>query len=558
VVSNSPSAQPDTSLDVLVVGAGPTGLALAAQLQAYGVRFRVIDRQLDRVHESRALAVQPRTLEVLAGLGVSQRLVERGNQAVKLQIHFPDRVATLPLSDSGIEDTAYPYLLFVSQAETERILGEHLAVHGADLLRGVELTELDQTADLVRCRLRDGKGTEELVQARYVVGCDGVHSTVREQAAIAFRGIAYPQSFVLADLEADGVQPGLAHAFVSGSGMLFFFPLGTPATWRVLAMRPRADTTPVDRPVALDEVQALVDRYAGKTVRLRDPVWMSNFRLANRGASSYRIGRVFLAGDAAHVHSPAGAQGMNTGIQDATNLGWKLAYAISGAAEPSLLDTYEVERAPVGRNVLRFTDWAYTIATSTNTLLRFARTRVAPHLVPLALRAGAGRRYAFRAIAQLSLNYRHGPLSQQGAGPSRHGPRPGDRLPDGAVVQHGQATTLHTALGARGWHLLLCGSAAAWPSDETAEIGERYRGLLTAHRLTMLGEPGVLEDGVLEDSVLQDTGGQLLRRLGVRAGARRLYLVRPDGYVAYRADEAGLIGLRDYLDRWLRVPRSCP
>lgn len=304
-------------LDVLVVGGGPTGLALAAQLRAYGTRFRVVDRSLDRVRESRALAIQPRTLEALAGFGVTDELVARGNPAMRLRMHLPRRVVSLRLFDIGLSDTAYPFLLFLSQAETESVLAGQLAARGVVIERGTELVRLEEKDAYVVCRLRGPDGSEETVQARYVVGCDGAHSTVRAQAGIGFEGYAYPQTFLLADLEVDGLEPDAVHTYLAGNGMLFFFPLGSPATWRMLAMRPpdaRAEVT-----VSL--LEETVGRYTDDRLALRDPVWMTDFRLHNRGAARYRAGRCFLAGDAAHIHSPAGAQGMNTGIQDALNLG---------------------------------------------------------------------------------------------------------------------------------------------------------------------------------------------------------------------------------------------
>ena len=204
--------------DVLVAGAGPTGLALAAQLAASGVRVRLIDRGLDRVHESRALAIQPRTLEVLASLGVTGELIACGNPAVQLRMHARGRVLAVPMFDLDLDDTAYPYLLFLSQAETERILVEHLAVTGVHVERGVELAGLTDTADCATATLRHRDGREETVPARYVAGCDGAHSTLRRLAGISFEGSSYPQTFVLADVDAEGVEPGAAHVFLSDQG----------------------------------------------------------------------------------------------------------------------------------------------------------------------------------------------------------------------------------------------------------------------------------------------------------------------------------------------------
>lgn len=531
-------------LDVLVVGAGPTGLALAAQLRRYGVRFRVVDRRLDRARESRALAVQPRTLEVLAAVGVADEMVECGNRAVRLRMHFGgrgDRSVPVRLFDIGIEDTAYPFLLFLSQAETERILNGHLARGGVRVERGTELVGLADGEDAVTCTVRDRDGREERVRARYVVGCDGAHSTVRKAVGIPFEGAAYPQTFVLADLEADGIEPGWVHTYLSPRGMLLFFPLGAPATWRLLAMRPASDRVPVERPVTLPEVQQLADVYTAGRVRLRDPVWMTDFRLHNRGARHYRAGRVFLAGDAAHIHSPAGGQGMNTGIQDAVNLGWKLALVTTGPGSEELLDTYETERLPVGRAVLRFTDRAFTIGTSTNPLVRFARTRLAPFLVPLALRAKAGRAYGFRTVSQLGVRYRGSAASAEGSRPPRHGPRPGDRLPDAPVSIDGDAATLHDALAAPGYHLLLCGPAPAWPTGPPTELADRHPGWVTVHRLRRDRGPGDLHDA----------DGLALRRLGLRGPEAAHYLVRPDGHIGYGCAGTDLTGLTAYLTRWL-------
>ncbi len=537
---------PAPPVDVVVVGAGPTGLALAAQLAAHGTRPRLIDRNLDRARESRALAIQPRTLEVLAGLGVSDELVRLGNRNVRLQLHAPGRDLSVPMFDLGLADTAYPYLLFLSQAETERVLADHLYGHDVAVERGVELTAMTEHDDRVTCRLRHSDGRDETLDATYVVGCDGAHSAVRELAGIAFEGGSYPQTFVLADVEADGLQPGAAHVFLAARGMQFFFPLVQPSSWRLLVMRPRNDPTPSGAPVTLAEVQALSDAYTARLVRLRDPVWMTNFRLHHRAAAHYRASRVFLSGDAAHIHSPAGAQGMNTGIQDAVNLGWKLAHSLRGA-DIALLDTYEPERTPIGRMVLRMSDRAFTIATATNPLARFARTRLAPALLPLALKLSRPRAYFFRAVSQLGIRYRHSPLSVDGPGAPRRGPRAGDRLPNAPIIHNGAPSTLHVALAAAGWHLLQCGPARR-STDDLERLGRRYGNVLTVHHLSTNAGPGILHD----------PEAHALRRLGLGPADTATLLIRPDGHVGYRAGTPDPEALARYLDRWLPTPDHQP
>lgn len=517
-------------VDVLVVGAGPTGLAMAAFLAAHGIQARLIDRNPSRASESRALAIQPRTLEVLASLGVTSELLRLGNRNVQLRLHAGNRVLSVPMFDLGLADTAYPYLLFLSQAETERVLAEHLGTKAITVQRGVQLTGLQPSTEMVTADLRHPDGTAEQVSARYVVGCDGGHSTVREQAGIPFEGSSYPQTFVLADLEADSIQAGAAHVFLSGAGMLFFFPLVHPASWRLLVMRPKHDPTPAGAPVTLEQVQTLCDDYTGGTVRLHDPVWMTNFRLHHRAAAHYQKGRIFLAGDAAHIHSPAGAQGMNTGIQDAANIAWKLAHTLTGSTTRSILDTYELERSPIGRRVLRMSDRAFTVATSTNPILRFARTRLAPAVIPMALKANSGRAYMFRTVSQLAINYRHSPLSSSGPGTTRRGPRAGDRLPDARITTTGQTTSLHALTAAPGWHLLYYGKAS---SNGLAELLAGRTQVVALHQL-------------------QEAQHKLaLHRLGMNTQEPAVLLVRPDGHIGYRGSGADTASLKSYLDRWI-------
>jgi 2-polyprenyl-6-methoxyphenol hydroxylase-like FAD-dependent oxidoreductase len=534
-------------LDVLVVGAGPTGLTLAAQLHASGATVRIVDRQLDRVHESRALAVQPRTLEVLRGLGLAEDLAARGNDAVWVQLHAGGRVVRVRLFGLGLDDTAYPFLLFVSQAETEQVLDDHLAARGVRVERGVELTAFRADTDGVTCTLRQGDGRTEQLRPSYLVGCDGAASTVRRGAGIRFQGGAYPQTFTLADLEVDGLDRDSAHAYLGQTGILFFFPLGRPASWRLLGLPPAGHGGQAERPrPSPEDLQTLVDAFTGGGLRLHDPVWLTYFRLQHRHASRYQAGRVFLAGDAAHVHSPAGAQGMNTGIQDAWNLGWKLALVSREVAGEALLDTYDAERRPVGRFVVRFTDRAFTVATSTNPLLRALRTKLVPRVLPLALRFDRAVAYGFRTISQLSIGYRHSPAVQEGRPILRRGPKAGDRLPDARITRDGQACWLGEALAAPCFHLLLCGPVGSWDASQLTVLRDGYVDILAVHHLTREATPGALHD----------LDGHVYARFGVDGTAH--YLIRPDGHIGYRCGGTDLDGLRNYLTGWLPNTTSRP
>jgi 2-polyprenyl-6-methoxyphenol hydroxylase-like FAD-dependent oxidoreductase len=461
------------------------------------------------VHDSRALVLQPRTLELLAGLGLRDELLSRGRRTVRLVLHSGPRSVAVPLFDIGIDDTPYPFLLFISQAETEATLAAHLTDRGVVIERGAELLALEQLGTTVMCRLKTADGAAE-VEAGYVVGCDGAASTVRRLLGIGFTGGRYPQRFALADVHVDGdLPPDRIHSYLSRRGIMFLFPLGHPAPWRVMGMVPSDHP---DEDLTLPAIQAIVDGFTGGGLRLRDPAWVSDFRLRHRLADRYRSGRVFLAGDAAHVHSPAGGQGMNVGIQDAVNLGWKLAMVARGTASRDLLDSYEHERRPVGRALLRLTDQLFTLATTTRAPVSTMRTTIAPYALPLASRLRPLRAAAFRRIAELDITYRRSPAVDNSD--PVHRPAAGDRLPDART----HSGTLHSLLASPGFHLLLAG-----PVDAVTHPA------LAPHRL--------------------ESADQAWTTLRVRTAAQ--ILVRPDGHIAYRADDADTTGLRTYLDRWL-------
>jgi 2-polyprenyl-6-methoxyphenol hydroxylase-like FAD-dependent oxidoreductase len=503
--------------DVLVVGAGPTGLTLAAQLQAQGVRPRVVERRHERAM-SRAFVVHPRTLELLAGLGVAEAVVAAGDPAARVQLHASGRSASVSLVSPGQQDTAYPFLLFIPQSQVEAVLESHLRHEGVVVERGVEFTGLERRHDMVQFMLRGDDGTVEEGAAAYVIGCDGRDSAVRDAAGITFESRAYRPTLVLADVDVDGdLAPGHLHGYVAGAGLLFLFPSPTGAGWRLLTVGPPATSTR-DVPGSA-ELLDVVDHMTGGALRLHEPDWSARMWLRRGQAAGYRHGRVLLAGDAAHLHSPAGAQGMNTGIQDACNLAWKLALVVSGAAPAALLDSYEAERWPVARRTRQLTDLAFLLEAADHAPLRWLRAHATPVALPL-IRDRALPRVAFRLLGGLSTRYRRSPIVQEGVPRLRRGPRAGDRLPDGPVHLDGEPRRLHELLRQPVHHLLLCGP----PDDLQPETLERLRQdqdmPLRVHRLSRGAQKGGLKD----------PEGQLLRRLGVRGTA--VYLVRPDGSVA--------------------------
>jgi 2-polyprenyl-6-methoxyphenol hydroxylase-like FAD-dependent oxidoreductase len=556
VVSSSTPLPPD--IDVLVVGAGPTGLTLACQLARFGVRFRIIDKQPDRAHESRALAVQARSLEVLQALGLGEALAVRGRTTTRLMLHV-DRDAPVAIDLGAVPraDTRFPYVLFVSQSDTEAILGGYLEAAGAQVERRVELVRFREESTGVVSVLRHMDGREETIHASYLAGCDGAHSAVRKEADIAFEGNAYPQTFALGDVEADGALVAEAiNAFAVGRGVAMFFPLGRPATWRVMAMegpvlRPSTDDDTVStQRLSLAELQAMVDAPTGGAVRVHDPVWLTRFRLHHRQAATYQRGRVFLAGDAAHIHSPVGAQGMNTGIQDAWNLGWKLAMVSRGAADARLLDSYHAERWPVGRTLLRATDRVFGFfarAVASRQSVTSLRRVMVRRVVAPALSSPRIRAFAFHFVSQLGIRYRNSPAVTDGEPRLSKGPRAGDRLPDARVLRGGQPAYLQEVLSSPHLHLLLCGPAAAWRRDDVMKLGEGRPELLAIHYLTREHS----------DGVLVDSSGEAFSRLGVDHHAT--YVIRPDGHVAFRCGGTDLRGPGAYLQRWfLMRPERFP
>jgi 2-polyprenyl-6-methoxyphenol hydroxylase-like FAD-dependent oxidoreductase len=465
-------------MGLLVVGAGPTGLALALQAYDHGARVRIVERRVEPFRPSRALVVQPRTLEVLRPLGVTDALMANGEVSPSVEIHLGSRVILVRVEDLDLADTPFPHLLLIRQADVERVLWRALEDRGVEIERGVEVEDVAALHDHARVTLRRA-GTVAEVACRHVVGCDGPASVVRSRAGVRWEGRPYRQEAVLADVELSGtLRPDVAHVVPARNGVLFLFPIGEQATWRLLATRPAGgDDLAFGQLVPAvpgGDLQGLIDE-AGLDVTIRDVGWSGRVRLQHRLASHYRRGPLFIAGDAAHAHSPAAAQGMNTGLQDATNLGWKLAFSAGALPYPGdaevLLDSYELERRPVAAQVLTLTRLVFWLEAGTDPVATAARrivSRWSAPLLPTLMRRRRLLAAGIRTLSQFKVRYRHSPLSIEGSPVIQGVPGPGERLPDAVVTTEEGIRRLHDLIARPGVHALLQRDAAA---IDTSSIG---------------------------------------------------------------------------------------
>jgi 2-polyprenyl-6-methoxyphenol hydroxylase-like FAD-dependent oxidoreductase len=513
---------------VLIVGAGPTGLTAALELSRLGIPVRIIDKQSAPATTSRAVGVHARTLELLELRGLADEMVRLGNPGLAASFYGGGKRG-FRLDFTRI-DSRYHYLLFISQAETERILRTAVEKQGVRIERGVELVGLEQDVlspdpNPVRVVLRHADGRLEQAQAPWLISAEGAHSTVRATLDLPFEGKTREEQYALGDLHIDGeLAETDLHIFSSEHGFLGLFPMGK-RRFRLMASnplsRPSKDTAP-----AFEELQAIYDQRSPIPARFRDMSWSSWFRINSRMVGRLKVGRLLLGGDAAHIHSPAGAQGMNTGIQDMINLAWKLALVLKGQAPPALLDTYEQERLPVIRDVLANTEELTNVIGSGN------------QVGPWAQEAERAQDTIATRMSQLALGYRDSPLS---ATYLHEGLHAGDRVPDLPVRYHSeggagwQERTLFNLLDPSRFTLLAVrfAESAGAPVD-LYEAAQPWRHLI----------------GVVELAPAPDAGRERFQAVFGRSDG--VFLVRPDGYVGFASGErASARQLDAYCRLWL-------
>lgn len=489
-------------LDVLVIGAGPTGLLMAAECARFKMQCRIVDKSTGPALQSRALAIQPRTLELFDHLGIVDEFLAKGLK-VRAANPFSGKERLARISFETLQSD-YPFILSLEQSETERILIGYLSRLGVSVERETELMDIRQTSDKVVALLRDNRsGKEETVEAKWAVGCDGAHSAVRKAVGIPFAGKPFHNLFSLADVQIDWNFPHEeVFLFLNRGGLLGAIPMPGLNRYRLVYQSGRdPDFSLSGSAPTFQEVQSKVWETVGGEVTVSHPLWLADFHINSRLVKNYRKGRIFLAGDAAHIHSPAGGQGMNSGLQDAFNLAWKLA-----DGRENILETYNLERRSWGKDLVLATRWATKLVTLRNPIAIALRNWAIAHLVP------KFQPLLIRALSQTAIRYPKSIIASE-KGHFAKGPKAGTRAPN-APVGH---TDIYSLLRkTTGWHLLLFG-----------EFGP-------------VDFPGLAVHSIHDEKAKEIYGVE----------DRAAYLIRPDQTIAFRCLD------RATLDKFLKAVRD--
>ncbi|HEX4333396.1 MAG TPA: FAD-dependent monooxygenase [Usitatibacter sp.] len=505
--------------EVLIAGAGPTGLVLALWLTRYGIPVRVVDKAPRADNTSRALAVHTRTLELYQPMGLAQPVIEASHKldAVNLWVAGRKR-ARARFGDMGKGLSPYPYSVIYPQDEHEKLLIERLEAAGVRVEREVEVVGIeDDREHFVSARLRHRDGTESRARCAFLAGCDGAHSFVRGAVHAGFPGGTYEHIFYVADVEATGpVTNGELNGALDAADFILVFPLRAEGHVRLVGTV-RDDAAKRRGELRWEDVSK--DILERMRIDVRKVNWFSTYHVHHRVANEFRDGRVFILGDAAHIHSPVGGQGMNTGIGDAINLAWKLAAMLKGRGAEAILDTYSTERRAFAMRLVASTDRAFTFVTREGAAARFVRLHLVPWLVPFAVRFDATLRFMFRTISQTSIEYRPSALSQGHAGAIHAG----DRLP---WVAPSEGTRGNFApLDSMDWQVHVHGEAPR----AIAQACERH---------------GIALHAFAWQAAASHAGYE----------RNAAYLVRPDAYVGWAGAGEAVQGFEAYLARHRIAP----
>lgn len=529
---NSPS--------VLIVGAGPTGLMMATILARNGISFRIIDKKPTRTMTTNAAVLHARTLELLDHLGIVDRFISKGNRLHGIRLHAEkETIATASLQQI---DSHYQFSWMIPQSETEKILSEYLEeIHGP-VERPVELIDLKQEHNQVISTIKLANGETETITSDWVVGCDGLHSLVRQKSQIVFEGEDLPDKFMIADTQMETQLSEDKLDVFMGKRIMAIFPLGQ-GLYRVVAVSDSDKNTQTD--FTEEEIKRMVEERTEGEFRVKAVLWHAPFWIHSKAVDRMREGSVFLAGDAAHVHSPVGGQGMNTGLQDAYNLAWKLVLVIKGQALPSLLDSYQSERLPVIKNLVRMTEAISKVGTTKNWFLMGLRKLLAKFIV------GKNKTLQDKItmqVSQLAIRYQNSPVIDERSNLPVGAPAPGERAPD---VSHYLYDKWHDLK-----HHLLLFTGENMDQNRfndllkiQQEIGRKYPDIIT---VDIVGETNFTHS----NAFILDPNLVIHKRYHVTKPS--MCLVRPDSYIAFFIDRLDQAQLEKFLHKYLKSEKSSP
>ncbi|WP_218814288.1 FAD-dependent monooxygenase [Rickettsiella endosymbiont of Dermanyssus gallinae] len=530
---NSSAKRIDT--EVLIIGAGPTGLMMACQLLRFGVSFRTLDKQKDRALESRAFAIQAKSMEIFQNLGLSSEFLKVARTGIDFAFFINEKKqAAISFAKFPQQNTPFPSIYFLPQTETERILIEFLEKKNIFIEREKELVTFSQDKNTVNVKIKNClTGEIQEICCAYIVGCDGAHSTVPHTLNFSFEGAAYKQSFILADATIEWrFSSDKFLFFLRKHGIFVHIPL-TKTFSRIMLAR-RADPSSQGKlsTPSITEIEIAAHNITQTPVKLINPIWLSQFYLHHRGVQTYCQKRAFLAGDAAHIHSPVGGQGMNTGIQDATNLAWKLALVLKKRTSKQLLMSYETERHRIGKILLKTTDRFFSFMTAKNYLVSLLRNLFLPFFIRFVFAKKHAEQRLFWFMSQLNIHYHSNEfiyeITKNANTAFKKGPHAGYRAPDAPI----NASSLFSMLRDKPFHLLLFQRGKTQQADleNLKLLAYSYADWVHIHPFQASPDNEVL-----------------FQRYGVTSAA--IYIIRPDGYIGFRAYGYDLTAANNYLKR---------
>jgi 2-polyprenyl-6-methoxyphenol hydroxylase-like FAD-dependent oxidoreductase len=527
---------------VLIVGAGPSGLMMASQLLRYGIQPLIIDNKQGPTTHSNALAVQARSLEIYRQMGVIDKVIANGKQTKGISFNQDGKqITSLSLNNVGKGLTAFPYVLLYQQSKNERTLLDYLTLNCCPVYWDTTLTSLQQNTDSVDVKLKNGEG-EYTLKCDWVVGADGAHSTVRKQLQIAFKGDTYPSFFYLADLKLDTsfLTGDYIQLYLGKSDLAGFFPMPEDDCYRIIGNLPAEFGERED--ITMDDILPYLSRLTQSTIKIAEHNWFTTYKLHHRMAEGFRDQRCFLVGDAAHIHSPVGGQGMNTGLQDAYNLAWKLAGVVNGQIGKNILDSYSQERMPVAKTLLNSTDRAFNIIMSTNWMISWLKKWVLPKVLTAVWKSKKLRTLFFKAVSQTGISYRDSSINLHLSKATKI--KAGDRLPYLKIYDEKKETEtdLHEWCSKPGFTLIVLGKFDEMYLFTLAKwITNKYPGMLNFFYLPPSGKNVAIFDAFEVDPHRQ-----------------KVIIVRPDMYIGHLNDVVDIGMMDNYLQNIAGIIHNMP